>query len=177
MKRGGKVWRRLRVVEVQRRTDREELLSLAKLIETNEALDTWVRQTTAGYLHRLADNPAALKALSLTTPGRPRSQDTHDIALDYAVCRELFGKAAAALAAVAKAWNVSEATVKAARTECDASGYLAHLVDGHVGKLRVGRHEPDGTYVEHLWTRREVLEAIRADLQDQRKARNAGLRK
>lgn len=165
------VWPRLRLIEVSARTDAQALKSLVTALESGATLTDDQRRKAAAYLRRLSNAPAAHHAPGR---GRPRSDDAPDIALDYLVCRELHGKAAAARTAVARAWRVSEATVKDAYTDwrTGAAYRLKELIEHEVGELRVGVRQPDGSYVEHFWTRRDLLEAVHADLQDRRAARN-----
>jgi len=104
--------------------------------------------------------PKLLDAL-VAQPGAPRRSNAFDLALDYAACRELFGKAAAARRAVAVAWSVPEPTVKHAWRQWK-TGALWRLED-----LIGTRKEP----------RRDLLEAVRADLQDRRPRRRRARRR
>ncbi len=167
----GRTWPRLRVFEVPARSDREKLKALVTRLRSDAELSVSDRRDAASYLNRLALNESALAALNTGPGGRPRSPDAPDIALDYLVRKELLGKAEAAWHDTADAWCVSVGTVKDAYGDWKeaAKFRLAELADSRVGRLRLSRKQPDGSVVEYLWTRRELLEAVRDDLQDIRR--------
>jgi len=124
-------WPRLRIVEVQPPTAAAELAQLITALDSGRALREDERRLAAAWLRRLATTPSARQALQSQGRGRPRSDNSPDIALDYRARKELLGKASAARAAVAKAWGVSEATVKDAWTEWRAGAEWRLNVSGN----------------------------------------------
>lgn len=88
--------------------------------------------------------------------------------MQYLALQELMDSAKDARRIVARTWGFTIASVADIVTDHrkSARGALDDLIKQFVGALRVGRRKPDGSLIEINWTRRTVLEAIAADIQD-----------
>ena len=163
----GRVWPRLRLIEVGR-DETERLRQYADILDRGGDVHESVRREVAETLRQLSRTPAAMDALR---PKYEKRSLSPDLALDYVVRKELLGKATAAQVEASKVWGVSVGTVKDAFTDHGASATyrLKELVDSRVGKLERGTRNPDGSHTEILWTRERLLRAVLDDLQDYRR--------
>ena len=150
----GKSWPRLRIYEPPRPTARDRIIETLGKLQSDAPVDEWARKDAAYYLRLLLQKPKLLDAL-VAQPGAPRRSNAFGLALDYAVRRELLGKAASACEAVAAAWGVKEKTVMHA-WRLHRTGAEWKLND-----LIGARKEP----------RHSLLEWVRDDLQDRRPRR------
>ena len=147
-----------------------ELRRLAEVVISAQPLREHSKREIASVLRCLSSTPAALRALNAADRGRPRSDEGYsDMALLCLALYELHGKMAAAQAEVAKRWKLKPTSVKAAmrKYKTGAQYRLAELIDGKVGKLESSRMVR-GKRVEHYWTRKELLAAVVADIDDHR---------
>lgn len=83
----------------------------AQLIEASGELGA-LRNSVASCLRHLAETPAALKPMNATLKRAPQSLRGLNVALHYLVCKKL--RTPAARKQVAKAWKISDETVKTA---------------------------------------------------------------
>jgi hypothetical protein len=168
-KAAGASWPRLHIYEISRPTEDDLIGKLLAKLEADAPVDMQTRHHAATYIRGLLMRPKLLHALR-AQPGAPRTSNAQNLALDYAVCCELLGKAAAARKAVALAWGARELTVKHAwrKWKMGAQWRLEHLIGGKEGRVCYSRTHDAWTEVE-FWTRRDLFEAVRADLQERRR--------
>lgn len=143
---------------------------LAELVKSAQQLSEHGKRDIAYVLGRLASTPAALQALNAAGRGRARNDENYsDMALSCLALYELHGKMAAAQADVAKRWKLKPASVKTAlrHYKTVAQYRLKELIDSKVGRRESSRLVR-GKLVEHYWTRRELLVAVVADIDDHR---------
>lgn len=158
--RASRVWRRLRRIEALW-TPAGELRAIAEALRRIESPTPELRNHAADWLDRLAGDEVAIARLCSAGRGRRRGDIGPDVALDFCVQRELVGGKSIKRArgsikraggVVAKAWGLSDATV--------ADYWTDHGAGARVRLQQLIQH------LEEYRPRRELLEAVSADLRE-----------
>ncbi len=133
--------------------DKSELLELAALLDSDQALSSRERYWAAEILRQLVAKRVALNALNRRGRRAPGEIIVTTRALHYLVRTKALGRgsSSAALKSVAETWRNSVLTIKENVTarKVEARSHLANII-----RLR------------RDWTQSRVLEALDADLTD-----------